>query len=72
MKLSTVASHVYYLLTLFRMGLFRAACVWGAKKAPLPNICHTFPIMMKLSTVTPYLKKIQKIYISPDILLEFC
>ena len=30
----------------------------GGKKAPLPKICHTYPTMMKLGTVTPYLKKI--------------
>ena len=29
---------------------------------PLPKICHTYPAIMKLGTVTPYLKKIQKIY----------
>ena len=26
----------------------------------LPKICHTYPTMMKLGTVRPYLKKIQK------------
>ena len=31
------------------------------EKVPLPNICNTYPTMMKLGTVTPYLKKIQKI-----------
>ena len=34
----------------------------GYKKALLPKICHTFLTMMKLSRVTPYLKKIQKVY----------
>ena len=38
----------------------------GGKKAPLPKICHTYPTMMKLGTVIPYLKKIQKIYESRD------
>ena len=33
-----------------------------AKGSPLPNICHTYTTMMKLGTVIPYLKKIQKIY----------
>ena len=28
----------------------------GGKKAPLPKICHTYPTMMKLGTVKPYLK----------------
>ena len=33
----------------------------GEQKGPLPKICHTYPTMMKLGTVIPYLKKIQKI-----------
>ena len=41
-------------LTLLRMGFF------GVFKASLPIICHTYPTMMKLCTVIPYLKKIQK------------
>ena len=44
----------------------------GGGKGPLPNICHTYPIMMKLGTVLPYLKKIQKIYQSCDTPSEFC
>ena len=55
-------------------GHFRG-CSWmgrGAKKAPLSNICHTYPAVMKLGTVIPYLKKIQKIYESRDTPLEFC
>ena len=40
-------------------GLFRAAHGWsGGKKTPLPKICHTYPITMKLGTVIRYLKKI--------------
>ena len=39
----------------------------GAKRSLLPIICHTYPAMMKLGTVIPYLKKIQKIYESRDI-----
>ena len=43
------------------MGFFGAAHGrWGCKKATFPKICHTYPTMMKLSTVTPYLNKIQK------------
>ena len=34
----------------------------GQKRFPLPNICHTYPETIKLGTVIPYLKKIQKIY----------
>ena len=41
-------------LTLFRTGLSRTAYGWWSdKKAPLPKICHTYPAMMKLGTVTP-------------------
>ena len=44
----------------------------GQKGPPLPKIYHTYPIMMKLGTVIPCLKKIQKIYESRDTHLEFC
>ena len=44
----------------------------GAKRLPLPKICHTHPTMMKLGRVIPYPKKIQKIYESRDTPLEFC
>ena len=55
------------------MGIFGAAHGWwGDKKAPLPKICHTYPTMMKLGTVIPYLKKIQKIYDSRDTPPNFC
>ena len=54
-------------------GLFRGYSRMGeAKKVPLPKICHTYPTMMKLGTVIPYPKKIQKIYESRDTPLEFC
>ena len=33
---------------------------------------HTYSTMMKLGTVKPYLKKIQKLYKSRDTPLEFC
>ena len=49
--------------------------MWGereGKKGPLPRVCHTYPTMMKLDTVIPCPKKIQKIYESRDTLLEFC
>ena len=54
------------------MDLFEAAHEWEGKKAPLPKICHTHPKVMKLGTVIPYLKKIQKIDESRDTPLEFC
>ena len=61
-------------LTLFRMAIFGAAHGWGggAKSPPFPYICHTHPTMMKLGTVVPYLKKIQKKYESRDTLPDFC
>ena len=50
-------------VTLFRMGLCGAGHRWGGKKGlnkALPKICRSYPTMMKLGTVIPYLKKIQK------------
>ena len=42
-------------------GLFRGCSqIGGAKRSLLPKICHTYPTMMKLGTVVPYLKKIKK------------
>ena len=32
----------------------------GREEDPLPEICHTYSAMMKLSAVIPYVKKIQK------------
>ena len=62
-----------YQLTLFRMYIFGAAHGWdGGKKAPLPKISHTHPTMMKLCTVMPYLRKIQKICESCDTHPHFC
>ena len=53
---------------------FGAAHGWGGwgQKCPLPKICHTYPTIMKLGTVIPYPKEIQKIYESLDTPLEFC
>ena len=44
----------------------------GAKRLPLPKICHAYPTMMKLGRVIPYLTMIQKIYESRDTHLKFC
>ena len=44
----------------------------GGKKTPLFKICHTYPTMMKLGTLIPYLKMIQKIYKSRNKPLDFC
>ena len=65
-------SHASIRLTLFGIGFFGAAHGWGSKKPSLPKICHTHPTMMKLRTVIPYSKKIQKIYESRGTPLEFC
>ena len=58
--------------TLFRMGIFGAADGWGGQERPLPKICHTYPTVMKLGTVIPYIKKIRKIFESCDTPPEFC
>ena len=50
-------SHPVVYLTLFRIGLFGAA--HGCGKGG-PKNCHTYPTMMNLGTVIPYLKKIPK------------
>ena len=63
---SQILDHLYRMLTLFRMNFFRDAHGWrgrGGKKPPPPHlhkICHTYAKMMKLGTVIPYLRKIQK------------
>ena len=44
----------------------------GAKRPSLPEICHTYPAMMKLGRVILYHWKIQKIYKSRNTPLEFC
>ena len=41
-------------------------------RVPLPKICHTYPEVMKLGTVIPYLKKIQKTYKLCNTPFEFC
>ena len=56
----------WFRLNLFRIVFFEAAHGWVAKMLPLSNINYTGPAMMKLGTVTPYLKKIQKLYESRD------
>ena len=48
-------------------------CLWmGGKKVPITKTCHTYPTMMKLGTVTPYVKKTQKMYESRNTSFEFC
>ena len=56
-------------------GLFRGCSRMegGAFLAlPLPKIRHTYLTMMKLGTVIPYLKKIQKMYESRNTPSKFC
>ena len=55
-------------------GLFRGCSRMGrgGTRVTIPKIYHTYPAMMKLGTVIPYLKKIQKIYKSRDTPPEFC
>ena len=64
-------------LTLFRMGPFRLLRDGGVgglvgEKGSIPKICRTYPTIMKLGTVIPYLKKTEKIYESCDTNIEFC
>ena len=45
------------------MAIFGAAHGWRGgvvKRPPFPKICHTYPTMMKLGKIIPYLKKIKK------------
>ena len=60
----------FWVLTLFRMGFFGAAYGWWANRSPSLKYV-TYPSMMKLSTIIPYLRKIQQIYESRDTPLEF-
>ena len=53
------------------MNFFGAAHEWGGQKDPPLKLPH-IPYMMKLGTVKLYLKKIQKLYESRGISLEFC
>ena len=52
-------------------------CGWGrgggpkAKEPKPPEICHAYLTIMKLGTVTSYLKKIQQIYESGNAFFEF-
>ena len=71
-ELLQVSWQVFFLLTIFRMGLFVAAHGSGYKNAYLHKICHTYPKMMKLGAVIPFLKKIQSIYKSRDTPIKFC
>ena len=59
----TLNIFLYLPLTLFRMALPEAAHGWGEEhKGPFPKMFETNPIMIKLGTVIPWLKNIQKPY----------
>ena len=56
----------------FQDGLFRGCSqMRGAFLLPLPKIRHANPTMMKLGTVRPYLRNIQKMYKSRGARLGF-
>ena len=64
------------LLTLFRMGLFGATqmvveALVDVKILLLPQICHTYPTVMKMGTLISYLKRLSNICEYCDALLEF-
>ena len=59
-------------LTLFRMVFFGAAHGWVGAFLPPSLKPVTLSYNMKLGTVIPYLRKIQKIYKPRDTSLEFC
>ena len=47
---------------------------WGCSRMgrTLPKICHSYPAMLKLGAVIPYLKNIQNLNESHDTPLDFC
>ena len=53
-------------------GPFRGCSGMEGKKAPLPKIGYTNATRIKVGTVIPYIKNIQKIYEPRDIPLEVC
>ena len=52
------------LLIPFRMEFLWMLTDGGSKNAPLHKICHIYPTDIKLGTVLPYLRKIQKLYMN--------
>ena len=47
-------TNLLIVLTLFRMGLFDAVHGWGRpKRPPVPEICYTYPTMMKFGILIP-------------------
>ena len=59
MKIKNTISVVLHSFNPIQGGLFQDySRVGEEQKGRLPGICHTYPKMMKLGTVTPNLKKI--------------
>ena len=67
----TVSKQKLESLSPIQDGHFWGYSQMGGKKATPQNLSH-ISTMMKLGTVIPYLKKIQKIYESRDTLPNFC
>ena len=67
-------SLILLFLILFRMGFLGTAQEWGGgrgrQKVPLFLQSVIYPTMMRLRTLIPYLKKIQKTYEPRDTTLE--
>ena len=61
-----------YFLNPIQDGLFRGCSRMGRGGGFLPKIRHTYPTMIKLGTVIPCLRKIQKKFKPRDRSLEFC
>ena len=59
LKLPTVVAPS---LALFRMNIFGAAFGWGWGWWGCVQVSRTYPAMMKLETIIPYLKKINTIH----------
>ena len=55
-------SHVKYNIPIQDGPFGGCSRIWGRQKGPLSKILQTYPTMMKLDTITPYLKKTQKMY----------
>ena len=63
---------IFFLLIIFRMDLSGATHGLGCKNAHLHKNFRTYPKMMKLCTVIPYLTKIQNIHKSRETPIKFC
>ena len=55
----------------FDDGSFRGCSRLCEQKVPFHKVCHSYPPLIKLGTVIPYIKKIQKTYRSRETLSYF-